>query len=112
VGVVLGGNSGVPRHLLDRVHLAGHARVVEHHDGLRPRRDLPSQLGFVEVQRVRTHVQEGRSAAAERKGAGRGNEGERGDDELVARPDLEQQGAHLEGVCGGWGQQDSLDAEQ
>ena len=81
----------------DRVHVAAHARVVDRHDGPRPRRDGRFDLRLVEVQRVRPDIDEDRRRPPQHEGIGRRHERERRHDDLVSGPDPTQDRGHLEG---------------
>ena len=94
----------------DRVHLTGHARVVDDQHGLGPRGDRILDERLVDVHRVRTDVHEhGHRAPRDERVRAR-NERERGHDDLVARLDVGQDGRHLESRRAGMGQQRPVSA--
>lgn len=84
---------------------------MDRHDRFRARRDLRLKPGFVQVEGIRPHVNENRFRPAQDEGVDRRDKSERGDDDFVAWPDVEQDGAHLQGVGAGGGQQGFGDAE-
>ena len=66
VGVVLDdGDPCRPGDLEDRIHLAGHPRVVHRDDRTRPAGDQAFEPALVEVQGVATDVDEDRGGATE-----------------------------------------------
>ncbi len=89
----------------------GDPGVVDRHHRPRPRRDPAGDVGGIEVQGARVDVGEDHAGAAEGEGAGRRDERERRDDHLVARPQVEEQRAHLEGVGARGREQDLAAAE-
>ena len=113
VGVVLDHLEPVPvRDRQDRVHLAADTRVVHGKDGPRPGRDQRLQETLVEVERVRTDVDEDRARPAQHDRVRRGDEGERRHDHLVARTEVEEQGGELERRRAGRRQQHPAGSEQ
>ncbi len=69
----------------DGIHLAGHTCVMHRHDGLGARRDRRFDFALVDVQRIGTDIDKHRHGAAQHEGVGRGDEGKRRHDDLVAR---------------------------
>ena len=90
---------------VDGVHLAGHARIVHRHDGLRLFGDGRLDELLVDVHRVGADVHEHALRAAQRERIGRGNERERRHNDLVTRPDTAKQRGHLERMRAARGQQ-------
>ena len=92
---------------IKRVELGAYSGIVD-------RRDHTSAIGqcsldepLVEVQRVLADIDEDRDGAAEHDGVRQGRERKRGDDHLVARPDVRKERRHLERACARVGQQDA-----
>ena len=76
-------------HAEDSLHLAADARVVDGHGGTRPICDQLLELPLVEVERVGPDVDEDRFRSTQHEGVGGRDEGEGGQDHLVARLDVE-----------------------
>src|SRR5580765_6644469 len=92
------GNAVLPGYGHDSIQLAAHAGVMDHHDSFGPGRDEAFQFTFVEVQSVRTDIDENRASASEHEGVYSGNESERGNDYFVALFEVQQQAGHLQRV--------------
>ena len=108
VRVVLDDRQAVSlRHRADDVHGAAHAGVVHRHDGACARRDQRLELPFVEIEGVGADVGEHRHRAAQREGVGARDEGERGQDDFIARLEVEQKCRELERMRAGRGEQSS-----
>ena len=75
------------------------AEQVDRHDGLGGRRDPPLDGRRIDVERGRVDVGEDGPGAQPGDGAGRGEEGEAGQDHLVARPDVEGHQRQQQGVA-------------
>ena len=89
----------------DRVHLAGHARVVHDHDGLRAARDGGLDLRLVDVHGVGADVDEDQLRPVVDEGVGGGGEGEARQDDLIPGLKLAQEARHIQRRGAGGGQQ-------
>ena len=84
-----------------RVHVAATPGVVDHAYGPGARPDRGSTDVLVEVQGVGPDVGEDGPRAAQLEGIGGGDEGEGGQDDLVARLEAAEDGGHLQGAGAG-----------
>jgi hypothetical protein len=84
---------------------------VRRDDGARPFGDEPVELPLVEVQGVGANVCEDQRRTAQRKRVRTGDEREGRDDDLVSRPDVEQERRELQRVCARRGEKRARDAE-
>ena len=89
----------------DRVHLAGHARVVHDDDDLRAARDGGLDLRLVDVHGVGADIHKDQARPVVGKGVGGGGEGEAWQDHLVPGLKLTQEARHIQGSGAGGGQQ-------
>jgi hypothetical protein len=95
----------------EAVHRAGDAGVVDGEEGAGAPRDGLLDQGIVQVKGVRPDVHEDRPGPQAGDGVGGGDEGERRQDDLVAGPQVAQQGGHFQGRRAGRDHQDAVDAE-
>ena len=107
LGRVLNHRQPMPvRDLHDRVHLAGHAGIVDGHDGPGPLRHRSLYELFVQIHGIRPDVHEHRDGSPQHESVRGGHEGEGRHDDLI--PGLnpgEQQRRQLRGMGAGSGQQ-------
>ena len=94
-----------PGQLCDGVHLTAYSPVVQGNDRSGARGHERGELRLIQTEGVLSHVGKDRPRPVEQKGVDRGDEGKGGDDHLVARLQVEQQGADFQGVGAGGGQQ-------
>jgi hypothetical protein len=80
----------------DRVHVAGHASVVNWDDRPGPRGDRSGYQLRIDIERARIDIDEDRSRAAQNKRVRRGGKSKRGHDHFIARPYVRENGRHLE----------------
>ena len=76
---------------------------MHRHNDLGARSDQTFQLPLVQIQRIGPDIGKNNSGAPQRKGIRRGNKGKGGNNDLITRLDVKQQGAHLQGVGAGSG---------
>ena len=95
----------------DTVHLAGHSRIVNREDSLGLRANESLQKLLIQIQRVGPDVDKHWPRTAQHKGVDRGHKGEGGNDDLVARTDVEQESGHLKSVGAGRGQKNARHPE-
>ena len=111
--VVLDDGDAVPAgDLQDRVHFAPDAGIVHRNDRARPGGDEDLEPVLIEVQGVTADVDEDRCGATEDEGVDGRGEGERGHDDLIARPDVEQQRHQFQRMRPGGGEQNGRVTEQ
>ena len=68
-------------------------------------------MGFVQVERVGADVGENRPGTAQNERIDRGDEGKVGEDNFIARLNVQQQRGHLQRMGAGGGKQDLGDAQ-
>ena len=93
------------RHLLHRQGIRGDAGIMHGEDGLGLRRDGRGDQRCIEVERVRADIDEHRRRPAQGHRRRRADEGVGRQDDFVPRPDLAEQGAHLQRAGAGMGEQ-------
>src|SRR5579863_529133 len=91
--------------LQNRIHLTTNASVMHRYNRASAGRNQPLQLRFIQVERVGTDIREHGPSAAQYESVRSGNEGERRDDNLVARLDIQEQGGHFKRMSAGGSQQ-------
>ena len=104
--------AGAVSNLLDRVHLAADAGVVDRHDDPGPPADDLGQPSLIEVQGVLADVGEDRPGTAQSEGVGGRDEGEGGHHDLVARLHVKEQSCKFQGIGAGGRQQDLGHAQE
>ena len=96
----------------DAVHVAPDAGIVNGHDGFGPGCDGGFQLADVHVHRARLDVDHDGRCAEEDEGVDGGDVGEARQDDLVAGPDVDEDGRELEGTRTGGRQEGSASIAQ
>ncbi len=106
VGVIFhNGQAVAGGDLHDTVHFTAYPGVMHDDDGPGAGGDQALELGFVQVEGIGADIGEDRAGAAQHEGVDGGDEGKIGQDDFVAGLDIEQQGAHFQGVRAGTGQE-------
>ena len=81
----------------DGIHLARHARVVNHANGPRPLRNGRFNQRLVNILGIRPDIHEHRHRAAQNEGVCGGHKCIGGHDDLVSGSAVNQQGGHFQG---------------
>ena len=97
--------------LLDAIHVAGDARVMDHDDRASAVGECALDRSGVYVQRLRVDIDEHGNAPPQCEGTGSGDEREVGHDHLVPRLQAGENAAHLESGRARGGDQRALAAD-
>lgn len=90
----------------DGVHVTGDTGIMHGDDGLGLRRDGSSQFGGIQVHGCGFDVNHDRGGTKEEKGIDGGNIGVAGQDDFVARSNVNENGRHFQGTGARWCQED------
>ena len=80
----------------NRIHLRGNAEGMRHHQGARPWGNGVFDPARIDVQRFRIDIHKDRHCALVANRIGGGDEGERGNDDLVALPNLQRANTQMQ----------------